>query len=312
MPSAEYQSVVNHLRDLFATPFPDPHDVAAVVAANRALLHRYARVEGHPLALDPGTVVTSAVAGGVPSEWVCAVNADPSRRLCWIHGGAWISGCAADYRHVAETLSRVMEASVLSLDYRLAPEHPFPAGLDDCQIAFHWMLANGPQRPGPARAAWIAGDSAGGNLALALLLRLRDAREPLPAAAATVGAATDLTASSASMRSRSALDPIISKRGIDYAARLYVQDGTPLTDPLVSPLFGELHGLPPVRMHVGDCETLLDDTLRFAERARAAGSSVEAKVWPEMVHVFEAFCHLLPEARASLAEIGDFLIRHER
>ena len=312
MPSAEHQRVLTHLRELFATRVADPNDVEAVVAANRALIRHYARVDGQSPQLGPGTVVSATQAGGVPAEWLRAEGADRDRRLCWIHGGAWISGRAADYRHVAESLSRVVGASVLSLDYRLAPEHPFPAGLDDCHDAYRWMLANGPEGPQQARGAWIAGDSAGGNLTLALLLRLRDSRRRLPLAAATIGAATDLTASGASMRSRTAVDPIISKRGVDYVAHLYVQNDTPLADPLVSPLFGELGGLPPVLMHVGDRETLLDDTLRFAERARAAGSPVEAKVWPEMLHVFEVFCHLLPEARESLAEIGAFLLRHER
>lgn len=310
MASPENYRVLNHIRALYAERFFEGQDVDSIVAGNRALMAEYANVGGIRPVLAPETEITPVRARGVPCEWVRAAGADPNLRLYWIHGGGWISGSPADYRHVAEALSRYARASVMAVDYRLAPEHPFPAGLDDCLAAYRWLLDHGPEGPGKARSSWIAGDSAGGNLSLALLLKLRDAGEPMPAAVATLGAATDLTGSGASMESRAALDPMISKQGVDFVARLYVQDSTPLIDPLVSPLFGDLRDLPPLLMHVGDHEALLDDSVRFAERAVAAGSLARVKVWPEMIHVFESFCHVLPEGRQSLEEIGEFLAGH--
>ncbi|MGH6719986.1 MAG: alpha/beta hydrolase, partial [Alphaproteobacteria bacterium] len=249
-------------------------------------------------------------AGGVPGEWVVTPDSDPDHRLLWCHGGGWIACRPADYRNITSTLAQETGAAVLAIDYRLAPEHPYPAGLDDGVAAYRWLRANGPGGPGAARSLWVAGDSAGGNLTLALLLRLKAAAEPQPNAAATLGAATDLTGASPSMTTRAALDPMVSLDGLRTLARLYVMGAAALTDPFVSPLYGELAGLPPLRMHAGEREVLVDDTLRFAERARAAGVHVEAKVWPEMIHVFEGFCHVLPEGRQSLAEIGAFLRAH--
>jgi acetyl esterase/lipase len=246
----------------------------------------------------------------VAAEWVLTPRSDPDRRLLWIHGGGWVACHPVDYRNINEVLAHEAGASVLAIDYRLAPEHPFPAGLDDCAAAYRWLRDNGPKGRARARSLWVAGDSAGGNLTLALLLRLKREGATLPAAAATLGAATDLTGASPSMVTRADADVMVSKAGLGRVARLYVQDGTPLNDPLVSPLNGDLRGLPPLRMHVGDREVLLDDTLRFAERARAAGVHVETQVWPDMIHVFEGFCHMLPEGRASLGAIAAFLRAH--
>jgi acetyl esterase/lipase len=283
---------------------------AEYVAASRAANEGYAAVDGVPPPIAPDTAIVRACAGGVPSEWVLAANADPARRLLWIHGGGWIACHPEDYRNINEHLSRALGAAVLAIDYRLAPEHPFPAGLDDCLAAYHFIRAHGPKGAASARTLWVAGDSAGGNLTLALMLRLKALGEPLPDAIATLGAATDFTASGASMTTRAEADVMVSSEGVARLARLYVPAGVALADPLVSPLFGDLRGLPPLRMHVGDREVLLDDTLRFAERARAAGVAVEAKVWPGMIHVFEGYCHVLEEGRRSLDEIATFLGAH--
>ena len=310
MASPENHRVLTHIRNLYAERFFEGQDLHAIIAGNRSLMAEFANVGGIRPVLDPETEIIPVEANDVPCEWVRAAGADPNLRLYWIHGGAWISGSSADYRHVTEALSKHARASVLAVEYRLAPEHPFPAGFVDCLAAYRWLLDNGPEGPGKARTFWIAGDSAGGNLALALLLKLRDGGQPMPAAVATLSAATDLTVSGVSMESRAALDPMISKAGMDFVARLYVQDSTPLTAPLVSPLFGDLRDLPPLLMHVGDHEAFLDDSVRFVERAVAAGSPARLKVWPEMLHGFESFCHLLPEGRQSLKEIGQFLARH--
>lgn len=310
MASAEYDKVLEHVTKLFSyRPAPEA-GLAERVAGSRRIMAECARVDGVAPALHSATSIVPIAVGDVACEWVRAEGASCDIRLCWIHGGGWIAGRPAEYRNVTEALSRHSGASVLAVGYRLAPEHPFPAALDDCVQSIEWLFDNGPAGPAPAHTLWVAGDSAGANLALAALLRLRSEFRRLPDAAATIGAATDLTASGKSMHTRASVDPMISKAMVDVLAPLYVQNGTPLTHPYVSPLFGELEGLPPLLMHAGDREVLLDDTLRFAERARAAGVEVRAKVWPEMIHVFECFCHVLAEARQSLEEIGAFLRSH--
>ena len=307
MASPEFARVLAYIEARYgARPVAQPDD-AAFVAASRAANSGYANVDGVEPPLAPGTRIVPVMAGGVPAEWVLTPTSRPDRRLLWLHGGGWIACAPADYRNITETLAEKAGASVLAIDYRLAPEHPYPAGLDDCLSAYRWARANGPAGAEPARTLWVAGDSAGGNLTLALLLRLKAAGEALPAAAATLGAVTDLTGRSPSMAERAALDPMVTPGGFRTLGRLYVQGRAPLGDPFISPLYGDLEGLPPILMHAGEREVLVDDTLRFAERARAAGVRVAAKVWPGMIHVFEGFCHVLPEGRRSLAEIAAFL-----
>lgn len=310
MLSNEYTRVLAHVRALYGREW-DTSSLEEIVAQSRALLVEFARIDGRDPALDPSTRIEAVDAGGVPAEWVLAQGSTPDRRLLWIHGGGWTSGSPADYRTITEFLSREARASVLAIDYRLAPEHPFPAGLDDCATTWAWLGDNGPHGAAPAKARHMAGDSAGGNLALALLLRLKEEGGCLPHAVATMGAATDLTASSPSMKTRADLDPELNEAGVRFLAGVYAGRDVDIAHPHVSPLMGDLSGLPPILMHVGDWEILLDDTLRFADKARDAGSPVTATVWPQMIHVFEVFAHVLPEARRSLGEIAAFLRSHE-
>ncbi len=308
--SPEYAAVLEHVRELYGRPY-DTTSVETIIAQSRAQAGEFTCVGGAEPKLQSTTSVTQVFANGVPAEWVVAEGAREDTRLLWVHGGGWICGAPAHYRILTEALSAQCRASVLAINYRKAPEHPYPAGLEDCEAAWLWMRDTGPKGTATARTAWIAGDSAGGNLALALMLRLRERGLALPHAAATIGAATDLTCGSTSLETRAALDPEIKPEALDFMVRCYVQDSTPIDHPHVSPLHGELHGLPPTFMSVGDWEVLLDDTLRYAEKARAAGSPVETKVWPEMIHVFEIFVHALPEARASVREISAFLRQYE-
>lgn len=241
-------------------------------------------------------------AGGVPAEWTTAPGAREDRALVYLHGGAYCLGGISTHRGLAARLSRLARLRVLNVDYRLAPEHPHPAAVDDAVAAVRFTYDCG---FAPVRVA-VAGDSAGGGLALATLLALRDAGEALPAAGVCISPWTDLSGSGESMRTRAALDPLVGAETLEQMAAHYLAGRDPHT-PLASPLFADLAGLPPLLVHVGTAEILLDDATRLAERARDAGVEVELEVWDEMIHVWHAFADLLPEGEQALAGIAEFL-----
>jgi acetyl esterase/lipase len=224
--------------------------------------------------------------------------------LLYLHGGAWMIGSPAMYRAFVSRLAFLTQTDALVIDYRLAPEHSVPAGLDDCLAAFEYLQERG---IAPGKIV-VAGDSAGANLTLALLVALRDRGLPLPAAAVAISPATDLTGGGGSYASRAKLDPFFGSKELGHVSQAYAVDH-PLDAPLISPLLADLHGLPPLLIHVGDHEVLLDDSVRFAEKAQAAGVDVTLKVWPEMFHVFQIFEPLLPEARPANREIAEFIQR---
>jgi monoterpene epsilon-lactone hydrolase len=256
----------------------------------------------HLFKVHPNVQVTQLRAGQVPAEWSIPAGAPADRCLLYIHGGSWDMGSPHTHRALVSYLAYESSVPALSIDYRLAPEHPYPAGLDDCLSAYQWLLESGFS----ASQIIVAGDSAGGNLTLALLLLLRDRRVALPAAAVALSPATDLTGSSASFLTRRQLDPVLINLEGTTIVRDYVCDHDP-QEPYISPLFGDLHGLPPILIHVGDHEVLLDDALRFAERARLAGVDIQVVVWPEMFHVFQFFVPWMPEARQAVGQISEFI-----
>ena len=239
---------------------------------------------------------------GMPCEWVMAPGADPDLRLLYLHGGGYVSGSGGNYLPLAADISAAAQCAVLLPDYRLAPEHSFPAAIEDCIRAHEWMIASGPFGPVSARGTFIAGDSAGGGLTLATLLALRDRRLPLPIAGIPLSACTDLTLASESMRSEE--DPICSARSMPVFAELYL-GGADRRNPLASPVFGDYTGIPPLLIQVGEHEMLRDDSVRVAARARADGVDVKLEVWPGMVHVFQI--RELPESREAIEHIADFL-----
>lgn len=243
--------------------------------------------------------------GDVPCEWVVTPDADPDLRLLYLHGGGWVSGSGGNYLPLAADISIAAKCVVLLPDYRLAPEHKFPAGLDDCVSAHDWMVANGPTGPDPAKATFIAGDSAGGNLTLATLLALRDRKRPLPAAGIPISAATDFTFQSDSLKD--VHDPIISARTMPEFRERYLDKSDP-TNPLASPVFGDYHGIPPLLIQVGEHEMLLDDSIRVAKKAIADGNPAKLEIWPGMVHVFQV--RGLPESREAIAHIAEFMRSH--
>lgn len=267
-------------------------------------------VDGIAPSISSDTTVTTVSAGGVPCEWIVAAGADANRRLFFIHGGGWIAGTLTAYRHQFEAISRATGMAVLAVDYRLAPEHPYPAGLDDCVTAWMWMRDHGPDGEGACTTAHLVGDSAGGNLTFALLLRLKGENKPLPVAAAAFAPATDFTGASPSMSERQHIDPLIDGTSMPWIFGLYVQDGTPATHPYVSPIFGDLSGLPPILVHAGEREVLHDDGLRIVEAAKAAGVDATFKTLPGLVHTTEYWCHVVPEGLESLNEVGAFLKSH--
>lgn len=248
-----------------------------------------------------GVTCTPVEAGGVSAEWSVAAGVDETKVVLYVHGGGYVMGSAGSHRDVTGRLSKASGARVLSLNYRLAPEHPFPAPVDDAVAAYRWLLAQGIS---PGNIA-VAGDSAGGGLAIATLLALRDAGEPLPAAGIGISPWVDMEGTGESMTTRAAVDPVVQKEGLLGMAKLYLGDADP-KNPLAAPLHADLAGLPPLLLQVGDAETLLDDSTRLAEKARAAGVDVTLKVWDEMPHVWHLFAPILPEGRQAIDEIGSF------
>ncbi|WP_339949775.1 alpha/beta hydrolase [uncultured Albimonas sp.] len=239
---------------------------------------------------------------GMPGAWFGPEAGQGAPAILYVHGGGYQVGSIRSHRGLMHRLATAADLPLLAFDYRLAPEHRFPAALDDCAAAWRWLLAQG---AAPGRVA-IAGDSAGAALALATMLRAKREGAPLPGAAALLSPWLDLEAKGESLTSRAGLDPMTPREKLLVMARLYLgREGDP-RDPLASPIHGDFAGLPPTVVHVGDHEAILSDSETFAERARAAGVEVTLEVWPEMIHHFQIFPDL-PEAERSLARIGEFL-----
>jgi len=245
-------------------------------------------------------------AGGVDGEWIAPADAPQEKAILYFHGGGFRIGSVASHRDLIAQIAYASGCRVLGINYCLAPEHRFPAALDDALAAYGWMLDQGVK---PGNLAF-AGDSAGGNLVLAAMLALRERRLPLPVAGMLMSPWTDLAATGASYVSRAEADPIHQRPMILALARNYLGEQGDPRDPLVSPLYADLTGLPPLLIQVGDCETVLDDSTMFAEKARAAGVDIELQVWDGMIHVFQMFGAELPEARQAISSIANFLNRH--
>ena len=239
-------------------------------------------------------------ADGVAAEWIEAPGADLGVIL-YLHGGAYALGSIDTYREFVARMARATSMVGLAINYRLAPEHPFPAALEDATAAYGWLLAQGVD---PSRII-IAGDSAGGGLALAALVVLRDTGNPLPAGAVCLSPWTDLTLSGASIQSNADVDCILDADSLEVYAKLYAGEGD-LASPLISPVFADLSDLPPLLIQVGTDEILLDDARRCAARARQMGVDVTLEIWDEMFHVFQLVA-LLPETKKAAGHITEFV-----
>ncbi|MDX1690183.1 MAG: alpha/beta hydrolase [Acidimicrobiia bacterium] len=251
-----------------------------------------------------GTLVDPIDAGGVPAEWVAAPGAGRDRTILYLHGGGYTVGSPRTHRPLVSRLGQASGARVLSVDYRLAPEHPFPAAVDDAAAAYRWVLDH---HASPGRLV-VAGDSAGGGLAIATLLRARDDGLPMPAGLVLLSPWTDLTASGESLEAKRDEDVWLDPDGVADAAGVYL-DGADAADPLASPLFADHTGFPDTLIVVGTAEVLLDDSRRLAERMRAVGVRVLLDEWTDMLHVFPAFAPYVPESRRAIRQVGEFVRR---
>lgn len=241
---------------------------------------------------------------GVECEWIVPSGCQDAPVLYYLHGGAYVSGSARTHRPMVAHLARQAGMRALLPNYRLAPENPYPAGLEDCLAVYRALLADGH----PASGIAIAGDSAGGGMTMAVLLSLRDAGALLPKAAVLLSPWLDLTGSGESIRTRATQDPLFRPEEMPQAAAHYAP-ASMLTDPLVSPIYADVHGLPPILVQVGDHEILLSDATRIADSISAADGRVTLQVWPGMWHVFQYFVGRMPEAQRALADVASFLRR---
>ena len=291
MTATQLDSLVTLLRSRAVRPDYD-------VAQSRARFEKAAVFLGGA----PDAKCEKVDAGGVPSEWVMAPGYDTGRAILYLHGGGYAIGSLNTHRRLAYDISAASAAKVLLIDYRLAPEHPFPAAVDDAASAWRWLLQQG----FAANRLAITGDSAGGGLTIATLVNLRDKNLGLPACAVAISPWVDLEGLGNSMTTRSAQDPMVQKDGLLWMAKMYL-NGKDSRTPLAAPLHADLKGLPPTLVQVGTAETLLDDAIRIAEKMHEAGVDARLAIWPNQLHVFPLFAPILSEGRDGCIEIGNFI-----
>lgn len=255
-----------------------------------------------------GTSVEPIAAPGPVGEWVfgSGVAPVPQPVVLYLHGGGFTAGTAPAYRGLASRISTAAARPTLTADYRLAPEEPFPAALDDCVATYRWLVE---QAGAPADRVVLVGDSAGGNLVVAMMLRLRDAGLPLPAAGVCVSPVFDLALTGESVTARADRDPCILPESLRRCASAYLGDADPRTL-LASPLYADLAGLPPLLLQVGSEEMLRDDSVRLADRATASGVDVTLEEWPGMIHVWHLFADRLGDGRKAIDRLGAFVRAH--
>ncbi len=305
--SPQHQDVVATLRS-FHENAPPARDVAAARRQMEELFSREVEAEITPVDVD-----------GIPGEWVQAAGARSDRRLLYLHGGAFRVGSPKSHRGITDGISRRTGACVLAIDYRMQPEHHLAACHEDARTAYRWILEHGPDGNAEAAAVFVAGDSAGGNLTLALIAWARDQRWRIPDAAVALAPLTDGTFSSPSWRRNLATDPFLGSAAIGNLLKLpralllpfaAIMNRARPNDPRFSPLLGSLAGLAPTLIQVSEQEMLFDDGRRYANKAAEAGSAVTLQVWPTLVHVFQGFAPELPEANDALDRVANFIRAH--
>jgi len=294
MPSKEHESVVQALRNLPSLGSGDDFDLAAARASMAAMT-------ADPQ-LPDGVEFEKTLAADVPVEWVALPASDPTKTVLYLHGGGYVLGSIDTHKGLGSRIAEAAGTRVLMVEYRLAPETPFPGAVEDATTAYRFLLDQG---VAPEQIV-IGGDSAGGGLTLATLVSLKEQGQPLPGAAFALSPWVDLEGLWDSMQTRAAADPMVQKEGLVRMGSLYLADADPKT-PLAAPLHADLSGLPPILIQVGTAETLLDDSIRIAERLRAAGVAVELQQYEDLIHVFQAFAPIVPESLEAIAKIGAFV-----
>src|SRR6478672_10856116 len=292
MASPQAEAVKQQLREFAASLDPN-----AELDAMRASSETFTTLTTEP----EGVRWTEVDAGGVPAIWADPTGGAQDRVLQYVHGGGYVIGSAPYYRKLTGHLANALGCRVLNVDYRLAPEHPHPAPVEDSTTAYRWLLDQGIE---PAHIA-ISGDSAGGGLTVATLLSIRQNGLPMPAAAMPLSPWVDMEGTGDSMTSRRDRDVLVQAEVIKGMADAFLQ-GQNARDPLAAPLHADLSGLCPLYIQVGDDETLLDDSIRLADRARAAGVECRLDVFPEMQHVFQMAAGSMPEADEAIERLADW------
>ncbi|HKD66506.1 MAG TPA: alpha/beta hydrolase [Candidatus Binataceae bacterium] len=286
MASPQLQMAIDAMKALATNPSPTLPEMRAAFEQNA-------------IPAQPDVKAERISAGGVDAEWITAPGAAADRVVLYLHGGGYVLGSVKTHRDLIGRISRAAQARVLALNYRLGPEHPFPAAVDDALAGYRYLLENKVQ---PSRIV-VAGDSAGGGLTIAALIAIRDAGLRVPAAGVCLSPWVDMEGKGESMTTRAKADPVVQREGLVGMAQAYLGGKDPRT-PLASPIHADLKGLPPLLIQVGDAETLLDDSTRIADKARAAGVQVKLEVWPEMIHVWQMFASFLPEGQEAVDGIG--------
>ncbi len=289
--SPELDRVIGIMKGIRSKPPADIHEARAVL--DKAFAE-------FPPAAD--VTVFEIDADGVPCKWITAPDVPQDRLIVYFHGGAYAACSPTTHQDSISRLSRASGAAALGVDYRLAPEHIFPAAVEDSIAAYNWALGHGFE----PKNIVLAGDSAGAGLVLSVLLAARDAGVPLPAAGVCFSPWVDLECIGESMSANDHLDDFIKYGGLSARAQGYLGEADP-KHPWASALHADLHGLPPLLIHVGSAETLLDDSTRLAVLAKEAGVDVTLKIWDDMVHVWQAFASILPEGQQSIEETGGFI-----
>ncbi|MGY2185580.1 Monoterpene epsilon-lactone hydrolase [compost metagenome] len=249
-----------------------------------------------------GVTIEEIEMGGVPATVVTPEQVEDGRVMLYIHGGGYVAGSPSGYHGIAGNYAKLLKAKVYMPDYRLAPEHPFPAAIDDTLASYKWLLDQGI----PARSIVFSGDSAGGAMVVSVMVAARNAGLPLPAAGVALSPWANLEHSGSSMMTRDGIDPTVNPVGLNLMAKTFLQ-GTLRNDPGASPVFADVRGLPPIAIHIGESEVMLSDAMRLATHLAQNRVRVTLEVWPGMFHVWHLFAAILPEGRHALENAAAFL-----
>ena len=290
-------TIYMRFRNIFMPPFRGVLDVRKERADTETLAQTFGKFSG--------VEKIPVSANGVPAEWIFPEGSHPKRTILYLHGGTFLAGSITSHRSLAASIALAAKARCLLIDYRLAPENPYPAGPDDVEIAYQWLLDNGTL----AKNIAVAGDSAGGTLTIGLLQRLRDKKKTMPAVGVCLSPAFDLSFGGETWKTNKKSDVMLVYEKEKVGVSLYL-NGKDARDPEVSPIFGELHGFPPILIQVGTAEVLLSDAVNFTEKAKTAGADVTLQKWDGMQHEWQFATSILPEARQAVQKIGEFVKNH--